>query len=114
MNFRDLGVLPHSWAKLGRCSWEKIGEVVGAPGGGGGSVAVSDRTLDGTEYDFVFDVDISDSGPPLKMGVNRGDNPYDVADRCLAASIKLTSGCCGVGCVWGLLESIWCSKLGWC
>lgn len=34
-------------------------------------------------FDFVFDVDVEDGAPPRKLVLNRGDNPYDVADRFL-------------------------------
>jgi PFU (PLAA family ubiquitin binding) len=40
--------------------------------------------FDGHEWDFVFDVDVSDNAPPLKMPMNRGEDPYDVADRFMA------------------------------
>lgn len=42
---------------------------------------VAPQWFDGHEWDFVFDVDVSDSMPPLKLPMNRGENPYDVADR---------------------------------
>lgn len=38
-------------------------------------------SINGRQYDQVIDVDISDGAPPLKLGVNRSDNPYEVADR---------------------------------
>lgn len=38
-------------------------------------------SLNGKQYDHVIDVDIADGAPPLKMGFNRDDNPYNVADR---------------------------------
>ena len=31
----------------------------------------------------VFDVDVAEGQPPLKLALNRGDNPYLVADRFL-------------------------------
>ena len=31
----------------------------------------------------VFDVDAEDGAPPRKLALNRGDNPYLVADRWL-------------------------------
>lgn len=33
--------------------------------------------------DFVFDVDIADGEPTKKLAVDRGEDPYDVADRFL-------------------------------
>ena len=31
--------------------------------------------------DYVFDVDIADGMPTKKLAVDRGENPYDAADR---------------------------------
>lgn len=31
----------------------------------------------------MFDVDVEDGALPRKLAINRGDNPYDVADRFL-------------------------------
>ncbi|KAF7840914.1 phospholipase A-2-activating protein [Senna tora] len=39
--------------------------------------------LDGTQYDYVFDVDIGDGLPIRKLPYNRSDNPYDTADKWL-------------------------------
>ncbi|PWN38063.1 PFU-domain-containing protein, partial [Meira miltonrushii] len=57
--------------------WVKIGEVVGGVGS-------SQRKLhDGKEYDYVFDVDIQDGVPPLKLPYNASENPYVAAQRFL-------------------------------
>jgi PFU (PLAA family ubiquitin binding) len=40
--------------------------------------------FEGHEWDFVFDVDVSDNAPPLKMPMNRDEDPHDVADRFMA------------------------------
>ncbi len=71
-----------------RGEWEKVGEVMGSAGGGGGgdTMAGGDRMHAGQQWDFVFDVDVDPNQPPLKLACNRGDNPYDVADRCLTHS----------------------------
>ena len=45
-------------------SWQKIGEVVDAVGSG------RKQLLNGKEYDYVFDVDIQDGVPPLKLPYN--------------------------------------------
>lgn len=68
----------HQWSGG---DWVKIGDVVGSTGG-------SDlkKTFDGKEYDFVFDVDIEDGAPPLKLPFNHTDNPYETADKFLAAN----------------------------
>jgi phospholipase A-2-activating protein len=45
-------------------SWQKIGEVVDAVGSG------RRQLYQGKEYDYVFDVDIQDGVPPLKLPYN--------------------------------------------
>lgn len=64
-----------------RGTWEKIGAVVGGPGDEGSTVSVGSKMHNGQQYDFVFDVDVEDGAPPKKLPYNRGDNPYDAADR---------------------------------
>lgn len=60
--------------------WMKIGDVVGAAGNGD-----STKTeFNGQTYDYVFDVDIEDGAPPLKLPFNVTDNVYTVADKFLA------------------------------
>ena len=41
--------------------------------------AVAVRTM-AQEYDYVFDVDITDGAPALKLPFNVGDNPYTAAE----------------------------------
>lgn len=53
--------------------WVKIGEVVGAT-----SKKVS---YEGKDWDFVFDVDIAEGQPPLKLPYNTEENPYEAANR---------------------------------
>lgn len=50
-------------------SWQKVGEVVDAVGPG------RKQLFEGKEYDYVFDVDITDGAPPLKL-------PYNVTGVC--------------------------------
>ncbi|UZJ52884.1 hypothetical protein CBS101457_002204 [Exobasidium rhododendri] len=57
--------------------WEKIGEVVGGVGSG------QKKLYQGKEYDYVFDVDIADGVPPLKLPYNATENPYNAAQRFL-------------------------------
>ena len=49
----------------------------------GSSGAGSDKKVEyeGKHYDYVFDVDIEEGKPPLKLPVNTTDNPYTVADN---------------------------------
>ncbi|KAK9942383.1 hypothetical protein M0R45_008052 [Rubus argutus] len=54
------------------------GEVVDGPDDG-----MKRPVLDGSEYDYVFDVDIGDGEPMRKLPYNRADNPYDTADKWL-------------------------------
>src|ERR1700677_4456059 len=35
----------------------------------------------GVEYDYVFDVDIEDGKPPLKLPYNLSQNPYEAATK---------------------------------
>ncbi|KAG6542654.1 hypothetical protein Mapa_015888 [Marchantia paleacea] len=72
----DSGVA-YSWNK-NEYKWDKIGEVVDGPGD-----SLEKKTLHGVTYDYVFDVDIGDGEPTRKLPYNRGQNPYDVADKWL-------------------------------
>ncbi|ODV91669.1 hypothetical protein CANCADRAFT_74329 [Tortispora caseinolytica NRRL Y-17796] len=58
--------------------WKKIGEVVDA------AVSEKKQLYEGKEYDYVFDVDIEDGKPPLKLPYNANDNPYTAAAQFLA------------------------------
>jgi phospholipase A-2-activating protein len=49
--------------------WQKIGDVVDAVGSGRRQV------YEGKEYDFVFDVDIQEGMPPLKLPYNASGSP---------------------------------------
>nr|KAG5698282.1 hypothetical protein BaRGS_016984 [Batillaria attramentaria] len=57
--------------------WTKIGDVVGSSGG---TQASSGKTLfEGKEYDYVFDVDIEEGKPPLKLPYNITEDPWFAA-----------------------------------
>ncbi|CAI4563403.1 BAK_1a_G0031000.mRNA.1.CDS.1 [Saccharomyces cerevisiae] len=66
--------------QFSNCSWKKVGDVVGAGATG------NDKKIEfeGKTYDYVFDVDIEDGKPPLKLPINVSDNPYTAADDFLA------------------------------
>lgn len=66
----------HQWDSSSS-SWQKVGEVVDAVGSG------RKQLYNGKEYDYVFDVDIQEGAPPLKLPVNVSENPYAVAQRFL-------------------------------
>ncbi|QFZ25474.1 hypothetical protein EJF18_10570 [Clavispora lusitaniae] len=65
----------HQWSGG---SWVKIGDVVSAAGSG------TKQQYNGKEYDYVFDVDVADGQPPLKLPFNATDNPYTAAEKFLA------------------------------
>lgn len=67
-------VSAYSWS-AGENQWKKIGELVDAAGGVDPSKRV--KYTDGKEYDYIFDVDIEDGKPPLKL-------PYNVSGRCVS------------------------------
>ncbi|KAH9043072.1 WD40-repeat-containing domain protein [Lactarius pseudohatsudake] len=66
----------HQWDNTSH-QWQKIGEVVDAVGSG------RRQLHDGKEYDYVFDVDIQDGVPPLKLPYNANENPFSAAQRFL-------------------------------
>ncbi|KAA8900569.1 WD40-repeat-containing domain protein, partial [Sphaerosporella brunnea] len=58
-------------------SWTNVGQVVDAVGSN------RKRIHDGKEYDFVFDVDIQEGQPPLKLPYNLSENPFEAARKFL-------------------------------
>ncbi|KAJ9477799.1 Protein DOA1 [Pseudozyma hubeiensis] len=66
----------HQWSASSQ-QWVKIGEVVGGVGAG------QKKLYEGKEYDYVFDVDIADGVPPLKLPFNLNENPYAAAQKFL-------------------------------
>lgn len=67
----------HQWDSASR-SWQKIGDVVDAVGSG------RKQLYEGKEYDYVFDVDIQDGVPPLKL-------PYNANGTALTIGVFLNS-----------------------
>lgn len=67
----------HQWSGG---EWAKIGDVVGSAGGGSGKKV----DLNGQKWDYVFDVDVEDGKPPLKLPYNSNESPYAAAERFLA------------------------------
>lgn len=61
-------------------TWQQIGEVVDAVGSG------RKQLYNGVEYDYVFDVDIKEGAPPLKLPYNANENPFAAAERFLNAN----------------------------
>ncbi|KAF8197500.1 phospholipase A-2-activating protein [Pholiota molesta] len=66
----------HQWDSA-NSTWQKIGDVVDAVGSG------RKQLYEGKEYDYVFDVDIQDGVPPLKLPYNVAENPYNAAQTFL-------------------------------
>lgn len=68
-------VSAHTWsASLGR--WESVGTVVDSAGSSGRKTEYL-----GQDYDYVFDVDVEDGKPPLKLPYNLSQNPYEAATK---------------------------------
>lgn len=67
------------WTSATR-TWQQIGEVVDAVGSN------RKQLYNGQEYDYVFDVDIKEGAPPLKLPYNASQNPYDAASKFLIAN----------------------------
>jgi phospholipase A-2-activating protein len=56
--------------------WVNVGTVVDSAGSGGRKISHA-----GKEYDYVFDVDIEDGKPPLKLPYNLNQNHYEAARK---------------------------------
>ncbi|KAJ9121468.1 hypothetical protein QFC22_002084 [Naganishia vaughanmartiniae] len=67
----------YQWSSAGT-TWQQIGEVTDAVGSG------RKQVYQGIEYDYVFDVDIAEGQPPLKLPYNVSENPYDAAQKFLS------------------------------
>lgn len=68
----------YQWS-VSQNAWIAIGQVVdSATGSSGNKPIYMDK-----EYDYVFDIDIEDGKPPLKLPFNVTQNPYDAAKKFL-------------------------------
>lgn len=70
-------VTAHQWS-MSQQQWISVGTVVDAVGSTGKKVEYN-----GQSYDYVFDVDIEDGKPPLKLPYNLSENPYERATKFL-------------------------------
>ncbi|RDA90314.1 hypothetical protein CP533_0395 [Ophiocordyceps camponoti-saundersi (nom. inval.)] len=70
-------VSAYQWSTNHR-EWINVGTVVDAVGSTGKKVEYN-----GQSYDYVFDVDIEDGKPPLKLPYNLSENPYERATKFL-------------------------------
>lgn len=71
----DGSVGAYQWSQ-GAQSWMSVGTVVDAVGSSG-----KKTDYFGKDYDYVFDVDIEDGKPPLKLPYNLSQNPYEAATK---------------------------------
>ncbi|KAL8758351.1 MAG: hypothetical protein Q9199_001562 [Rusavskia elegans] len=71
----DGSVGAYQWLQ-GNQSWMSVGTVVDAVGSSGKKTDYL-----GKDYDYVFDVDIEDGKPPLKLPYNLSQNPYEAATK---------------------------------
>ncbi|KAJ4359017.1 WD repeat protein Lub1 [Ascochyta clinopodiicola] len=65
----------YQWSSAAN-EWVNIGTVVDSAGSGGRKISHN-----GKEYDYVFDVDIEDGKPPLKLPYNVNQNHYEAARK---------------------------------
>lgn len=65
----------HQWSQ-GAQRWMNVGTVVDAVGSSGKKIDYL-----GQEFDYVFDVDIEDGKPALKLPFNLSQNPYEAATK---------------------------------
>ncbi|XP_037299197.1 phospholipase A-2-activating protein isoform X2 [Manduca sexta] len=70
---RGTNVKCYSWSAAEN-TWNEIGDVMGA------NPASEGKTMyQGKEYDFVFNVDIKDGAPPIKLPYNKNEDPWVAA-----------------------------------
>ena len=70
-------ITAHQWS-IGQQQWINVGTVVDTVGSTGKKIEYQ-----GQSYDYVFDVDIEDGKPPLKLPYNLSENPYERATKFL-------------------------------
>ncbi|KAK2793994.1 hypothetical protein FQN51_000967 [Onygenales sp. PD_10] len=69
----DGSVTAHTWS-IASQEWISVGTVVDSAASSGKKVEYL-----GQDYDYVFDVDIEDGKPPLKLPYNLSQNPFEAA-----------------------------------
>jgi phospholipase A-2-activating protein len=70
------GIAIKRLTKLASNTWIDVGTVVDAAGSSGKKIDYL-----GKEYDYVFDVDMEDGKPALKLPYNLSQNPYEAATK---------------------------------
>ncbi|KAI5361840.1 Putative armadillo-like helical, PUL domain, PLAA family ubiquitin binding domain-containing protein [Septoria linicola] len=73
----DGSVTAHLWS-ASTSQWNLIGTVVEGEGTGSAK-----KTYDGQDYDYIFDIDIEDGKPPLKLPYNLTESAWDAARKFL-------------------------------
>lgn len=68
----------HTWAEG---AWSLVGDITGAAGPSAGK-----KMYMGKEYDFVFDVDVDDNRPQLKLPYNKDEDPWMAAQKFIHAN----------------------------
>ncbi|KRY79953.1 Phospholipase A-2-activating protein [Trichinella pseudospiralis] len=63
----------YQWSSVEQ-RWLKFGDIIGTPG-----QQQAKPTYLGKQYDYVFDVDVEDGQPPIKLPYNTGDDVHHVA-----------------------------------
>ncbi|KAH1582514.1 hypothetical protein KXW99_002143 [Aspergillus fumigatus] len=71
----DGSVTAHTWSAASQ-EWIAVGTVVDSAASSGRKIAYM-----GQDYDYVFDVDVEDGKPPLKLPYNISQNPYEAATK---------------------------------
>lgn len=72
----------HQW-DINEGKWQKVGEVTGAAGEEGSKRVEGKETYEGKPYDYVFNIDIKEGAPPLKLPFNITDDPWLAAQKFL-------------------------------
>ena len=70
----------HQWSTAAG-QWLNVGTVVDAAGSSGRK-----QEHLGQDYDYVFDVDIEEGKPPLKLPFNLSQNPYEAAQKFIGSN----------------------------
>ncbi|KAF1978965.1 phospholipase A-2-activating protein [Bimuria novae-zelandiae CBS 107.79] len=68
-------ITAYQWSMAAN-KWVSVGTVVDQAGSDGRKISYNSK-----EYDYVFDVDIEEGKPPLKLPYNVSQNPYEVARK---------------------------------
>lgn len=68
-------ITAHTWSAASQ-EWIAVGTVVDSAASSG-----KKTEYHGQDYDYVFDVDVEDGKPPLKLPFNVSQNPYEAATK---------------------------------